>query len=161
MARRFTRLICRIESSSFVGRAMPAGSDFLLNPEAHPEQELSSSFGGRGTSLLLVHIRAGARMNSEAGPRGGGQDARSKREVPKRKRHPASALSGLPARKVRVRVTGRAAGHRGPHSSEKPKAAARRVRFRCSWQLSPLTPSARTASCSAGRVIPESSLQEK
>ena len=34
-------------------------------------------------------------MNSEAGPKGGGEDAGSKREVPKRKRHPAWRLPGI------------------------------------------------------------------
>ncbi len=34
-------------------------------------------------------------MNSETGPQGGGQDARSKREVPKRKRHRTWRLRGI------------------------------------------------------------------
>lgn len=51
-------------------------------------EELSSSFGERGTSLCL-----------------------SKREVPKRKRHPAR----------RTGAPDRAASHRGPHSSEEPR----------------------------------------
>src|SRR5579859_2230785 len=41
--------------------------------------------GGRVTFLLLAHARAGARANGEAGPKGGGQDARSKRKVTQRK----------------------------------------------------------------------------
>jgi hypothetical protein len=44
---------------------------------------------------LLVHVHAGACTNSEAGPKGVGQDARSQREVPKRKRHPTWRLPGI------------------------------------------------------------------
>src|SRR6185312_1666695 len=50
----------------------------------------------RVTSPLLVHAAAGAVANSEAGPKGGGQDARSQVEVTKRKRHPAASLSVPP-----------------------------------------------------------------
>jgi hypothetical protein len=49
-------------------------------------------------------------VNSEAGPQGGGQDARSQREVAERKRHPAVALSGLPALRVREAGPGFSAG---------------------------------------------------
>jgi energy-coupling factor transporter ATP-binding protein EcfA2 len=58
-------------------------------------EKLSCSCGARVTSLLLVHAHAGACANSEAGPKGVGQDARSKREVTKRKRHPAWRLPGI------------------------------------------------------------------
>jgi len=40
---------------------------------------------GRVTFPLLAHARAGARANGGAGPKGGGQDARSKRKVTQRK----------------------------------------------------------------------------
>ena len=41
--------------------------------------------GARVTFSLLAHAAAGAAANSEAGPQGGGQDARSKVKVTKEK----------------------------------------------------------------------------
>jgi len=47
----------------------------------------------------------GARTNSEAGPKGGGQDARSKRKITQREGHPAWRLPGIHARQVRELCT--------------------------------------------------------
>ncbi len=58
------------------------------------EQELSSACGSRVTFSLRGHARAGARANGEAGPKGGGQDARSKEKDNQRERPPRLALVG-------------------------------------------------------------------
>jgi hypothetical protein len=49
------------------------------------QRAFRSSADARVTFLLLAHARAGARANGEAGPKGGGQDARSQRKVTQRK----------------------------------------------------------------------------
>ncbi|ULU24035.1 hypothetical protein DYST_00942 [Dyella terrae] len=59
---------------------------------------------------LLAHARAGARANGEAGPKGEGQDARSKESNPKKGPPPESAPSGPLALQVRARVPGFSTG---------------------------------------------------
>ena len=73
-------------------------------------QSVSPSFGGRVTFSLRGHAPAGASANSEAGPKGVGQDARSKEKVTKEKGHPAWRLPGIPARQVREARTGFSTG---------------------------------------------------
>jgi len=80
------------------------------SPARCTKQRLSSACGSRVTFLLLVHARAGARANGEAGPKGGGQDARSQREVTKRKRHPAWRLPPIHGRQVRESGSGFSTG---------------------------------------------------
>ncbi|GAA0247131.1 hypothetical protein GCM10009126_10850 [Rhodanobacter caeni] len=57
-------------------------------------------------SLCVATHAQEARANSEAGPKGVGQDARSKEKVTKEKGHRAFAPRGHPARKVRGRAAG-------------------------------------------------------
>jgi len=46
-------------------------------------------------SSCVATSALGARPNSEAGPKGGGQDARNKRKVNQREGHPAWRLLGI------------------------------------------------------------------
>jgi len=92
-------------------RGRGVGERGFCSPRYRQEQSVSCACGARVTSPLLVHAAAGAAANSEAGPKGGGQDARSQGEVTKRKRHPDGAPSGHPALRVRGRVTGFSTAH--------------------------------------------------
>jgi len=98
---------CSRLAASSLSRLRERGrGEGLCSPRYRQEQSVSCACGARVTSPLLVHAAAGAAANSEAGPKGGGQDARSQGEVTKRKRHPDGAPSGHPALRVRGRVTG-------------------------------------------------------
>lgn len=73
-------------------------------------KELSPSAEREALLFCLSTPHAGACANSEAGPKGAGQDARSKREVPKRKRHPTWRLPSC-ARQIREPGPGFSIGH--------------------------------------------------
>jgi hypothetical protein len=90
------------------------------------EQELSSACGSRVTFSLRAHACAGAHANGEAGPKGGGQDARSKEKDNQRERPPRLALAGHPARQVREPWPGFSTGH---------PALAKRSRHPCRLPL--------------------------
>ena len=78
------------------------------------------------TELLFSCVATpapGARANSAAGPKGGGQDARSKRKVTKREGHPAWRLPGIHARQVREAGSGFSTAH--PCAGEKESTSCR------------------------------------
>ena len=61
-------------------------------------------------SLCVLTPPQDAVANSEAGPKGGGQDARSQEKVAKEKEHPDATLSGRPALRVREAWPGFSSG---------------------------------------------------
>ena len=120
------------------------------------EQELSSACGSRVTFSLRGHARAGARANGEAGPKGGGQDARSKEKDNQREKPPRLALVGHPAQQVREPGPGFSTGH---------PALAKRSRHPCRLPLRGLSsPSHRRTGApgkAAGHPGPHFSEQQK
>ena len=104
------RLATTAEAKAFVRRWRP--SYFLF---AWPKEKVTKEKGHPAWRLPPIH----GRQVREPGPGfSSGHPARSKRRAHPWTR-PLRGLSTPPHR--RARDPGRAAGHRGPHSSEKPK----------------------------------------
>jgi hypothetical protein len=148
LARRARAFVCLRQPSYFTSQPLVGARSRAMR--------LSAAFRAKSfrppveAELLLFCLSTctqDACANSEAGPKGEGQNARSKREVTKRKRHPAWRLPGSCPTHRRTGAPGRAAGHRatapalpqlehpcprhGPHSVRNRCAVARAKEPRC------------------------------